>query len=86
MLEVQGLNPATVNAAAARAALEQDLTPEQQAVVDSEAERLFKEVCFVNMCLTTEMLLFTDVQLYVSRSATHPGAVALCAAALQQHT
>jgi hypothetical protein len=45
MLELQGLNPATVNPAAARAALEQELTPEQQEVVDAEAERLFKEVC-----------------------------------------
>lgn len=44
MLEVQGLNPATVSPAAARAALEADLTAEQQAAVDAEAERLFNEV------------------------------------------
>jgi hypothetical protein len=51
MLEVQGLNPATVSPAAARAALEQELTPEQQEVVDAEAERLFKEVCSLIMYL-----------------------------------
>lgn len=44
MLEVQGLNPASVNPAAARAALQADLNPQQQAAVDAEAERLFKEV------------------------------------------
>lgn len=44
MLEVQGLNPASVSPAAARAALEVDLTAEQQAAVDAEAERLFEEV------------------------------------------
>jgi len=45
MLQVQGLDPASVSPAAARAALEADLTPEQQAAVDAEAERLFKQVC-----------------------------------------
>lgn len=44
MLQVQGLDPASVSPAAARAALEADLTPEQQAAVDAEAERLFKQV------------------------------------------
>jgi hypothetical protein len=44
VLQVQGLNPDTVSPAAARAALEAELTPQQQAVVDAEAERLFKEV------------------------------------------
>jgi hypothetical protein len=44
MLEVQGLNPAAVSPAAARAALEAELNSEQQAAVDAEAERLFEEV------------------------------------------
>lgn len=44
VLEVQGLNPATVSPAAARAALQAELTPQQQAAVDAETERLFKEV------------------------------------------
>jgi hypothetical protein len=44
MLEVQGLNPVSVSPAAARAALEAELTAEQQAAVDAEAERLFEQV------------------------------------------
>lgn len=45
MLQLQGLDPATADPEAARAALQADLTPEQQAAVDAEAEQLFKQVC-----------------------------------------
>lgn len=44
VLQVQGLDPDTVSPAAARAALQAELSPQQQAAVDAEAERLFKEV------------------------------------------
>ena len=47
MLQVVGLNPATVDPITARAALEADLTPQQQAAVDAEAERLFKQVSYL---------------------------------------
>ncbi|WIA17528.1 hypothetical protein OEZ85_014359 [Tetradesmus obliquus] len=43
MLQVQGLDPETAEPAAARAALEAQLTPQQQAEVDAEAQRLFAQ-------------------------------------------
>jgi hypothetical protein len=44
MLQLQGLDPAAVDPAAARSALQAQLSPSQQQAVDAEAERLFKEV------------------------------------------
>jgi hypothetical protein len=42
--QVQGLDPATAEPAAALAALQAQLSPQQQAEVDAEAQRLFAEV------------------------------------------
>ncbi|KAF6261503.1 hypothetical protein COO60DRAFT_776088 [Scenedesmus sp. NREL 46B-D3] len=44
MLQVQGLDPQTAEPAAARAALQAQLSPQQQAEVDAEAQRLFAQV------------------------------------------
>ncbi|WIA17527.1 hypothetical protein OEZ85_014359 [Tetradesmus obliquus] len=49
MLQVQGLDPETAEPAAARAALEAQLTPQQQAEVDAEAQRLFAQVYLPEM-------------------------------------
>lgn len=55
MLQIRGLDPSTVDPETARAALQADLTPEQQAQVDAEAEQLFKQVWVT--CHVVQMLL-----------------------------
>jgi hypothetical protein len=53
--QVQGLDPQTAEPAAALAALQAQLSPQQQAEVDAEAQRLFAEVG-LSACITQQLV------------------------------